>query len=135
MRLPFVSAERYRLLEHNMGVVREMAHRAEEQSRTFKALYDAMSIRYDRLLEKYDALKLRGAESVPRGLEPKPRPNTPSDEAIEAKVRQFGNSTRLRRMLADEQRRQRQANVDEETIAHAIMNWRDPDSDEDEVLA
>ena len=123
-KLPFVSRARYDLLEHNAQQLRDMAHRAHEQAQTYRALFEAATLRADRFADRMANMPSGGR------MEPVARPATASDEAIDQKVREFGNSTRLRRLLQDVQRKGRQMRMEEDAIADQILNWRDPDSDE-----
>lgn len=91
------------------------------------ALNEAKS-EFNELLERYHAL--RGSGATPVGsLAPAVEPHAPSDLAIEQVVERFGGNVRLRRKLVQFQAEARRKNADEDEIADAITDWKDPDED------
>ena len=120
----FVSRSRLDLALHNLQEMREL--HAADVAYYRKKLEDR-----DDTIRTLTAelLLLRSKERPP--LTPAERPSKPADEAIEEMVAKFGGSGRLRRQLQKHVLKQRSMNVDEDRIAHQVLNWSDPDSDED----
>lgn len=94
--------------------------------------------RYQTLLDRYHALRTAGANAVPAGL-PAVLQRKPADEAIETVVARFHGHSGLRRQLQRFVLRERSLEgydaTREQDIADAVLNWRDPDADEDDAAA
>ena len=115
MNLPFVSRR-----AHDAEVAQLKADLAASDAAIawHQRLAETDRRRYDELLDKYHALKVTGARPPLEAVEP-----SPVDEAIDAKVRQFGNSTRLRRLLQSFATRERLRGADDDTIIARVMDW------------
>lgn len=136
MKWPFVSRERFALLQHNFDEARKLHHEqmADEKARYakdidfYRAALALKDTRYDVLLAKYEALANPQVSRQPMT----PQSRKPADEAIETVVARFGGSSRLRRDLQRYVLRERSLDgADESRIAESILNWRDPEPDED----
>jgi hypothetical protein len=120
MKMPYVSrATHVRAIDALERRVERADHTVQEMHRLHEADREWERRRYDELLEKYHSLRGAGATL--------PAPVAESngiDEAIDQKVRQFGNSTRLRRMLQDFARKESMKATDPDAIAARILDWR-----------
>lgn len=89
--------------------------------------------RHDELAEKYHALRMQGgnAAEIRPTLAPRPEPSGPIAEAIEERCRHYigVQRTTLRAQLSRYASRMKAEEMDEGDIAHAIMNWSDPDEE------
>ena len=93
---------------------------------------------YDKLFDAYHALRTAGANAVAAGL-PAVLQRKPADEAIETVVARFHGHSGLRRQLQRFVLRERSLEgydaTREQDSADAVLNWRDPDTDEDDAAA
>lgn len=122
----FVSKARYDLLEHNFGEAKKMAHAHEVRANELERLLTRALDTNDKLMEKYHALRVAGADSVPPITAPViPEPFGPLTKAalLDASVGQSGTVIRGMRAKAAalyvEQRGEQ--NVDE-LVAIAVRN-------------
>lgn len=87
---------------------------------------------YDKLFDAYSALRVSGANAAPAGLPQAVRSMKPADEAIETVIARFPQWPGLRRQLQRFVLRERSLDgSDEDQIADRVLNWRDPEPDED----
>jgi hypothetical protein len=145
-RLPWVSRADYERVERERDRAETHRERAESDAQIAEARAERAEIlraewsrvcaderaRYDELFRAYDRLRVSGANPAPQKLPAPEKPTSPSDLAIEEKVKQFPESWRpaLRRKLRDFQKQARDASVEEDAIADRIMFWSDPDDEE-----
>jgi endonuclease/exonuclease/phosphatase family metal-dependent hydrolase len=117
MKMPYVGRSTHDRVVDALERRVEMAdHNLQEMHR----LHELERRRYDELLALYHQLRGAGASVPTVASEP-----SVVDEAIDQKVRQFGNSTRLRRVLQDFARKEAMRNGEPEAIAEKILDWRD----------
>lgn len=124
MKMP-VSGERFALLQHNYDEARKLYHANEAifraASETWKALFEMERMRFDRLLEKYDALKLRGGERIsPTDAKP--------DPVIDAIKERANGNPRLERHLMREaaKLRMKDPNTPASEVIKHVTEWFDP---------
>ena len=118
MRWPWVSRDASDLAQRAATFAHEEAVAAVERANELKDALVVERARYDALFERYDALKVTGARPPLEVAE-----ISPVGEAIDAKVRQFGNSTRLRRILQSFATRERLRGMDSDAIIARVMDW------------
>ena len=101
-----------------------------ENCDTLREMLDATATRYDQLMEKYHALRVSGANSVPVGLDPVKRNLMPADEAIEVMVEKYPHFRGLRQQLQRFVHMERvKPNADEEKIATMVRDWNSTEDD------
>ena len=123
MKLPFVPRARYDLLEHNFDAVQKVAKVLRRQNDRLRGERDEARRQVATLLDRETPRDHRPA-SVPPVL-------SVVDEAIEDKVREFGGSSRLRRILQDYARKESMRNVDADVVAKRITDWSSGAVDEE----
>lgn len=125
MKLPWVSRDRLDAMQRLLDV----AHAEARQERSIA------DVRYDALLEKYQALKMAGAVEVPKPLDlPRdaagnvtinslqPLYAPPADEMRELIDAQCGGNYRRRAMMLRQLAADRAAKVSDDDIRAAILN-------------
>lgn len=92
---------------------------------------ERMEAKYDDLLAKYHELRVGGANPAEerKGLAPAERSLKPADQAIETQMERWGNNPLLRKRLQRYVHEQRTRNIEEETIAHSVLHWGDPEEE------
>ena len=133
MRWPWVSRAAYEALERRTIRALDFAAARAEKAEAVQAEWSRLCAdernRYNDLFAAYDRLRVQGATAAAQKQPAVEKPDTESDRAIEEKVRQFGGSAPLRRILREHQKASRAAGADEDEIARQITHWSDPDED------
>ncbi len=110
------SDDRYRGIIGNSNAL-------SEHNGALAQMLNAATERYDKLLDKYHALRVQGANATP---ELTPIVTRPPDPVTQAILSQAGSNTLLRKHFSDFVAEQRASGVPEADIAASILKGVDP---------
>lgn len=122
----FVSAARFRQLEHNAAEMRKANHVLRRANDRLRGERDEARREKAELMEMYHALRVAGGNAPAPMGEPKP------DPVIDAIRERAGGNSRLERHLMREAAKYRMKNAGAEVgaVIEHVVAWRDPSAEE-----
>jgi hypothetical protein len=107
-------------------LVEGRARTAEQQSASWRALFEAERERCERLTTQLLAMKQQGFQTATERVAPTPQPPSKTEEAIQSKA---GNNTALRRHLSNVAAGMQRAQKPDDEIVKALTDWNTGDDE------